>query len=450
MRNSAAVRHVVHTGLAAMVLVTPTYAQTIDDRLQSELPSLKSMYERLHASPEISHFEEQTAAFVAAELRQLGFEVTERVGNYRQAGLTSYGIVAVMQNGNGPAVMIRTDLDGLPVEEKTGLPYASTKTVRNEAGEEVRVMHACGHDLHMTAFVGAARLLSRMKDRWQGTLIMIGQPAEERGTGARAMLDDGLYTRFPRPDYVVALHTDASLEAGKVGYVEGFALANVHSVDITVRGAGGHGAYPHTTKDPVVIAAQIVLALQTIASRETSPFDPVVVTVGSIHGGTKHNIIPDEVHLQLTVRSYREDVRKNVLASIDRIAKNVARAAGMAEDRLPLVAVNENEYTPATYNDPELTQRLTAALQSSLAEQNVVPRDPVMGGEDFGRFALGGEIPISLFWLGAVDPAKVKKSREEGRPLPSLHSSEFAPLPEPAIRTGVKALTMMALELMKK
>ncbi len=433
-----------------ITFVSLAHAQPFDDLLKRELPSLVETYKHLHSNPELSHFEERTASFIAEELRRLGFEVTERVGTYRQPSLTSFGVVGVLRNGRGPTVMLRTDLDALPVEEKTGLPYASKATMNNEAGEEVRVMHACGHDLHMTCFLGAARLLAGMKDRWRGMLVMIGQPAEERGTGARAMLDDGLYTRFPKPDYVIALHTDASLEAGKVGYREGFALANVNSVDITIRGAGGHGAYPHTTKDPIVIAAQVVLALQTIVSRETSPFDPVVVTVGSIHGGTKHNIIPDDVHMQLTVRSYTEEVRKNVLASIERITKNVALAAGVPQERAPIVAVNEDEFTPATYNDPQLTQRLTRALQKVLGNDNVVEKEPVMGGEDFGRFALGGDIPISLFWLGGVDPEKKQRFASEGKPLPSLHSSEFAPLPEPAIRTGVTALTTAVLELMKR
>jgi hippurate hydrolase len=394
--------------------------------------------------------EEKTAAFVAKELRSLGFNVTERVGKYDQTGLTSYGIVALMKNGEGPTVWVRSDLDGLPVEEKTGLSYASKVKAKGADGE-VSVMHACGHDVHITSLLGTARLLVKLKDRWRGTLVLVGQPAEERGAGAKAMLNDALYTRFPRPTYVLALHDNATLEAGKVGYVEGYALAAVNSVDITIRGVGGHGAYPHTTKDPVVVAAQVVLALQTIVSRENSPFDPAVVTVGSIQGGTKHNIIPDEVRLQLTVRTYKEEVRQRVLASIERITRSIAEGAGIPADRMPTVAVRADEFTPATYNNPELTRRLASAMEKELGQANVVKMEPVMGGEDFGRFGLEGrEIPVTIFWLGAVDPAKVAESQRTKTSLPSLHSSQFAPLPDPTIRTGVRAMSTSVLELMKR
>lgn len=432
-----------------MLSVAPAQDR-LDSFIERELPSLVETYKMLHANPELSYAEEKTAAFVSKELRSLGFNVTERIGKYAQPGLTAHGLVAVMKNGEGPVVWVRTDLDGLPVEEKTGLPYASKVKARVGDGE-VGVMHACGHDVHITSLLGTARTLMEFKDRWSGTLVLIGQPAEERGAGAKAMLDDRLYERFPRPTYVLALHDNASLEAGKVGFVEGYALAAVNSVDITVRGVGGHGAYPHTTKDPVVIAAQVVLALQTIVSRENSPFDPAVVTVGSIQGGAKHNIIPDEVNLQLTVRTYKEDVRRRVLASIERITKNIAEAAGIPADRMPTVAVRQEEFTPATYNDPELTRRLSSVVAKGLGEANVVKLDPVMGGEDFGRFSLDGhQIPVTLFWLGAVDPARVADSRKTGTPLPSLHSSQFAPLPEATIRTGVKAMTISVLELLKK
>ncbi len=441
--------------LAAVILLnlTTVVAQsTLDPLVEQELPALVTTYKTLHASPELSYAEAKTAAFVAGELRTLGFDVTERVGKYEQPGLTGYGVVAVLKNGDGPVVWVRSDMDALPVEEQTGLPYASQVKMKTPvSGEEVSVMHACGHDVHIATLLGTARTLVKLKDRWRGTLVLVGQPAEERGAGAKAMLSDGLYTRFPRPAYVLALHDDATLEAGKVGYVEGYALANVNSVDIIIRGVGGHGAYPHTTKDPIVIAAQVVLALQTIVSRENSPLDPAVVTVGSINGGTKHNIIPNEVRLQLTVRTYKEEVRQRVLASIARITKSIAEAAGVRADKLPTVSVREDEFTPATYNNPELTRRLVATLQSTLGADNVVKREPVMGGEDFGRFGLDGQqIPVTLFWLGAVDPVKVEQSLKTGTPLPSLHSSLFAPLPEPTIRTGVKAMTTAVLELMKK
>jgi len=424
--------------------------ENLDGVITRELDSLLSTYKYLHSHPELSYQEKETSNYLAKELRSLGFEVTENVGNYGVPSRTSYGLVAVLRNGDGPTVMVRTDMDSLPVEERTGVPYASRVKVKVEAGE-VGVMHACGHDVHMTSFLGTAKMLSQLNDQWAGTLVMIGQPAEERGAGARAMLRDGLYTRFPKPDFALALHTSASLEAGKIGYREGYALANVDSVDITIRGAGGHGAYPHRTKDPIVIAAQVVLALQTIVSREVGPLDPVVVTVGSIHAGTKHNIIPDEAHLQLTVRSYKPEVRKKLLSSIERITKGIATAAGVPPERAPLVEFSEEEYTPSTYNDPDLTRRVVSVLEATLGSENVVKTDPVMAGEDFSRYGLEDkQIPICMFWLGAVDPARIREAREKGISLPSLHSSEFAPLPEPTIQTGVKAMTSVVLELMKR
>ncbi len=434
---------------AVVALSSSLVGASLEDKVARQLPSLVDVYKHLHAHPELSYHEAETAAYLAGELRQLGFDVTEKVGDYQIEGRVSYGLVAVMRNGAGPTVMLRTDLDGLPVEEKTGKPYASRATGPGDNGDSVPVMHACGHDLHMTSFLGTARLLTEARDQWTGTLVMIGQPAEERGAGAKAMLDAGLYEKFPRPDYALALHTDASLEAGKIGWVPGYALANVDSVDVTVRGKGGHGAYPHTTKDPVALAAQIVLALQTIVSRQVSPLDPAVVTVGSIHGGFKHNIIPDQVHLQLTVRTYKPEVRKAVLESIRRISLDTARAAGFPDDLLPVVEIREEEFTPSTYNDPALTERLASVFEAVFGPDRVVRKQPVMGGEDFSRYALEGEIPIALFWLGAVEPEKAADYARRGVPLPSLHSSEFAPQPEPAIRTGVTALTSAVLELMK-
>ncbi len=437
--------------IVIVLVVHVGHAQSLDDMIKRELAGLVTTYKHLHANPELSHAEQKTAAYVAKELRAQGYTVTENVGKYDQPGLKSYGIVAVMKNGEGPTVMVRTDLDALPVEEKTGVPYASKVKTKNETGDEVSVMHACGHDLHITSFLGTAKMLSQIKDRWRGTLVLIGQPAEERCAGAKAMLNDGLYTRFPKPDYAIALHTNASLEAGKIGYCEGYALANVNSVDITIRGVGGHGAYPQATKDPVVIAAQVVLALQTIVSREISPLDAAVVTVGSIHGGTKHNIIPDEVRLQLTLRSYKEEVRKKLIASIERIVHGIAAAAGVPKERAPIVSVSETESISSTYNNPELTRRLASALQSVLGTENVVRTDPVMGGEDFGRFSLeGNQIPICMIWLGAVAPEKIQRAARGELMLPSLHSSEFAPEIEEPIRTAVKTLTAAVLELMRR
>ena len=309
-------------------------------------------------------------------------------------------------------------------------------------------MHACGHDVHMAVFIGAARVLAGLKDQWQGTLLMVGQPAEEKGAGARAMLKDGLFTRFPKPDYCVALHDKADLEAGTVGYIEGYALGNVDSVDLTIRGVGGHGAWPHKTKDPIVLAAETVLALQTIVSREIPPGEPAVVTVGSIHGGTKHNIIPDEVKLQLTLRSYTDEVRQQTIAAIRRITRGLAEAAGLSEDRMPIVTLLDQEFTPATYNDPALTRRLAAAFKNWFGEANVRPVKPVMGGEDFSEYGrTPDKIPICLFWLGAVKAESIAESEKTGKPLPSLHSSQFAPVPEPTLKTGVTAMTAAVMEL---
>ena len=423
--------------------------QTLDARLDRDMASLVETYKMLHAAPELSHREEKTAAFFAGQLRSLGYTVTERFGKYEAPGLTSYGVVAVLKNGAGPTVLVRTELDALPVEERTGVPYASKVKTKNDAGQEVGVMHACGHDIHITNMLGTAKMLVEMKNQWSGTLVIIGQPAEEVTDGAKSMLRDGLYEKFPKPDFAIALHDSSELEVGKVGYTPGFALASSTSVDVKIRGVGGHGAKPESTKDPVVIAAEIVLALQTISSREISPLDPVVVTVGSIHGGSKHNIIPDEVNLQITVRAYKEEVRQKILAAIERIAKGIALAGGVPEDLAPIVKLNGSG-TGATYNDPKLTERLAGAFVKALGSENVILVPPAMVSEDFGAFSLEQTIPATQFWLGAVDPAKVKQSRETGTPLPSLHSPIFIPAPEPTLRTGIKAMTAAVLDLMKK
>ena len=421
---------------------------SLDAMIDRDIASLLTTYKTLHAAPELSYREEKTSVFVAGELRKLGFTVTERIGKYQNAQRVSYGIVGVLKNGPGPTVLVRTELDALPVEEKTGVAYASQVKTKNDAGLEVSVMHACGHDIHMTSFLGTAKLLTELKNRWSGTLVMLGQPAEETGDGANAMLRDNLYTNFPKPDFAIALHDKPELETGKVGYTPGYAMASATSIDIKIKGIGGHGSAPEATKDPVVVAAQVVMALQTIVSRENSPLDPAVVTVGSIHGGTRYNIIPDEVNLQLTVRTYKEDVRKRILASIERIVKGVATTAGIPEDRAPIVKVSEG--TGSTYNDPQLIERLAGVFKQALGEENVVKLAPIMASEDFGYFSLDQKIPTTLFWLGASEPAKVKANRETGAPLPGLHSALFAPIPEPTLRTGVKAMTSAVLELMKK
>jgi amidohydrolase len=410
-------------------------AQSLDALLDRELPALVETYKAFHASPELSTKEEKSSAKVAARLRELGYTVTERVGKYEEPGLVGYGVVAVMKNGNGPVVLVRSDLDGLPVTEKTGLPYASTQT---------GVMHACGHDVHMTTLLGTASMLAQMKDKWHGTVMLVGQPAEEVGKGASAMVRDGLYQRFPKPNFVIALHDHDALPAGKIGYRAGYFMAGVDSVNLTIRGIGGHGAKPQLTKDPIVIAAETIVALQTLVSRENSPLDPIVVTVGSIHGGTKRNIIPDEVQLLLTVRTYKPEVRTRVLAGIERVARGIAIAAGVPDDRAPIMERIAAESSAPTYNDPELTNRLAAALKRSLGD-DVVEIDPLMVSEDFGFLGLDRAIPAVMLNVGAVDPANIAS----GKRLPGLHSSEFAPLPEPTIRGGVKAMTLAVLELLK-
>src|SRR4026207_696780 len=379
--------------LALFVLNVNAQQLSLDAMIDRDIASWLATYRNLHAAPELSHREEKTSAFVASELRKLGFTVTERIGKFQNTQWTGYGVVAVMKNGPGPTVLVRTELDALPVEEKTGLAYASQVKTKNDAGVEVSVMHACGHDIHMTSFLGTAKMLTELKSRWSGTLVMLGQPAEETGDGANAMLRDSLYTNFPKPDFAIALHDKPELETGKVGYTPGYAMASATSIDIKIRGVGGHGSAPETTKDPIVVAAQVVMALQTIVSRENSPLDPAVVTVGSIHGGTRYNIIPDEVNLQLTVRTYKEEVRKRILASIERITKGVAMAAGIPEDRAPIIKASDTEITGSTYNDPQLTERLATAFRRTLGEENVTLLAPIMASADFGYLGPDPEIP---------------------------------------------------------
>ena len=424
--------------------------QTPQSLADAELPSLLTMYKDLHSHPELSTKEERSAGIVAKELRAAGCDVTENFGKCDNSDWKCYGVVGVMKNGAGPTVLVRTDLDALPVHEETGLPYASTVTVKTEEGKEVPVMHACGHDAHMAMFIGVARALAKLKDQWRGTIIFVGQPAEETGNGARALLHAGLYEKFGKPEFALGFHDKADLQTGHIGVTEGYTYANVDSVDVTVRGVGGHGAYPHKTKDPIVLAAEMVNAWQTIASRENNPLDPIVVTVGSIHGGTKHNIIPDEVKMQLTVRTYKADTRERVLAAIDQIAKGCAMAAGIPSERAPIVSVSRDLFCPATYNNPELTKRLIAVWKKSLGNDNVEIVDPTMGGEDFSEYSLPDHsIPAVDFHVGAVAPAKIAEFKQAGKELPTLHSSKFAPVPEPTIRVGVIGMTSAVLDLMK-
>lgn len=412
--------------------------ESVKKRIDAEFADLEGLYKHLHTNPELSLRELRTADRMAKELTKVGFEVTTKFGET--------GVVGVLKNGKGPTVLVRTDMDALPVTENTGVPYASKVRVRDKNDNEVGVMHACGHDIHMTCWVGTARVLAAMKDKWQGTLIFIGQPAEEIGTGARLMLEAGLYKKFGKPDYCLALHCDSIRAYGTVGYTEGLAMANVDSVDVTVKGKGGHGAAPHMTVDPIVLAARIVLDLQTLVSREIDPVEPAVVTVGSIHGGTKHNIIPPEVQLQITVRSTKDKVRKHLLDGIKRIAEACAKGANAPP---PVVKVVESEFTPALYNNPELTKKIVGVFRDVLGADKVKERPPLMGGEDFSRFAQGN-VPIFLFWLGTVDPKRVAEAEKGGKPLPSMHSEFYAPVPEPSIRTGVLAMSSAVLKLVGK
>ncbi|WP_447762249.1 amidohydrolase [Sphingopyxis panaciterrae] len=430
---------------AALALSVPAAAQTeaLGGEVGKQMPSLMEIYKDLHANPELSFMEVRSAGILAAEARKLGFQVTEKVGGT--------GIVAVMKNGPGPVVLVRADMDGLPVTEQTGLAGASKIRVTTKEGVETGVMHACGHDTHMTAWIGVARLMAANKDKWSGTLVMIGQPAEERGAGARMMLEDGLYTRFPKPQYALAFHDAAQFPAGMIGYTPGYALANVDSVDITVKGLGGHGAYPQTTKDPIVLASRIVGALQTLVSREISPLDSAVVTVGSFHAGAKHNIISDEAKLQLTVRSYTDEVRDHLLDGIARIAKGEAIAAGIPEDKMPVVSVDRNEFTPSTFNTPEFTEEMATFLKGRFSDQRVVQMPPVMGGEDFSRFGREDKsIKSLIIWVGGVPRAEYDAAKKEGRTLPSLHSPFWAPEANTVIATATEALTAMTMKLMPK
>jgi amidohydrolase len=411
---------------------TPT-TQEID----SIFPDADALYLDLHRNPELGFQEIQTSAKLAARLKALGFDVTTGVGKT--------GVVGVLRNGAGPTVMLRTELDALPVAEKTGLPFASTVVMKNAAGQSTLVMHACGHDLHMAAWAGTARLMAEHRSRWSGTLVMVGQPAEEGLGGARAMLTDGLFTRFPRPDFALSLHDDDTMPAGTIGYHPGLFRAMSDSVTITVYGRGGHGAMPHNTVDPIVLASRIVLSLQTIVSRENNPVDPVVITVGSIHGGTQANIIPDEVRLQLSVRTYTDEVRTRTFAAIRRIAKGEALSAGAPRE--PLVESPERA-NPPVYNDPTLTLRLAGALKKGLGESTVVEMPAKMTSEDFSEYGLAG-VPSALLHIGAVHPSKLAAARQSGVPVPAPHSPEWAPEREPTLKGAIRAETTALLELFR-
>jgi amidohydrolase len=405
--------------------------------LDALYPSLDALYCDLHKNPELSLHEEKTSAKLAERMRALGYEVTEHVGGY--------GIVCVLKNGAGPTVMVRTDLDALPIKEQTGLPYASTATTTNDTGETVSLMQACGHDVHMASWIGAATLLAKAKDRWHGTLVFIGQPAEEKLQGAETMVKDGLLTRFPKPDFVVGLHDTNLQPAGQIGVLAGPVFAASNAVDITFYGKGGHGAMPHRTVDPIVMAARTVVTLQTIVAREVNPFDPAVVTVGTFRAGTKRNIIADEAKLELTVRSYKPEVQKQLLAAIERIAK--AEAAAARAPKEPLVVGDSKEASRVVFNDPALTARLEKAFRRGLGEAAVATSQPSSGSEDFGVFGEAAGVPSVQLRVGTVEAGEFAKAQAEGRDTPGLHTAKFAPEREPTIRGGVSALTLSVLEL---
>lgn len=431
--------------------------------VESDYNYVLDLYTHFHENPELSYLEKESAARMAKEWRELGFTVTEGLGDkWVKAkvkaevgsvaeGVGGYGLIGILKNGDGPTVMLRADMDALPLEEKTGLSYASKVTAADYRGVEAPVMHACAHDSHMAILIGAARQLVQNKDKWSGTLVLLGQPAEEVGGGAIAMLDGGLYKKFPKPDYVLATHTSGWDKAGDVTYTSGYALANVDSVDIYVKGVGAHGSAPHFGKDPIVIGAQIINSLQTLVSRELNPLEAGVVTVGAFNAGYKHNIIPDEAHLQITVRSYKDDVRETLLDGIRRIGKAQAISAGLPEELHPRVEINE-DYTPSTYNDPAMTERVMGAVAKQLGDERVYARPPSMGGEDFSFFHRADkDIPTLIFWTGGSNRAAMEKAAEgKGPNPPGNHSPFFAPEPEAALKTGVEAMTIGAMELLKK
>ncbi len=430
---------------SVLCLTSSTLAYAVQDNakaVKAAMPELMAIYKDLHQTPELSSVEFNTAKKLAKTARDLGFEVTEKVGGT--------GVVAVLKNGKGPTVLIRADMDALPVKEQTGLAFASKVTTTTEEGQQAHVMHACAHDTHMSSWVGAAKLLSKNKANWSGTLVMILQPAEERGRGAKDMIADGLYKRFPKPDYALAFHNSASLKAGVIGYTPGYTFANVDSVNILVKGVGGHGAYPHATKDPIVLGARIVGALQTLVSRELDPQDPAVVTVGSFQSGTKHNIISDQALLLLTVRSYSDETRQTLLDGIARIAKGEGIAMGVPDKLLPIVTVKD-EFTPATYNEPEFTKKMANLFSTELGKDRVIEVPAVMAGEDFGRYYRANtKIKSMIFWVGGVPHDKWQSAQDTGEGLPSLHSPFWAPDAEKVIATATQAMNSAVLSILAK
>jgi len=434
-------------------LALPTFAQRpqpadLTAFEQAQFPNLLATYKTLHAHPELSHHEAQTSATLADALRKSGYTVTDHVGLYPD-GSHAFGVVGILKNGPGPTLLVRGDMDALPIIEETGVPYASHVLTKNKSGEEVGVMHACGHDVHTTVLMGTAQALAQDRKAWHGTLMIVGQPSEETIDGAKAMLADHLYDRFGRPDMVIGLHDTSDRAAGTVALTSGPSMASSTSVDVLIRGIGGHGAYPQLGRDPVVLAAMFIVDMQTIVSREQDPQSPSVVTVGSIHGGTKRNIIPNEVKLELTTRAFSDKSRDTTLSGLRQIALGIGATAALPPDKMPTVTVLEAESTPVLFNDPSLTARVRSTLVQTLGEQNVFTGEPVMGSEDVGVFSLDNKIPTCYFRLGAADPTKFAAATAAGKPLPGPHTSRFEPDPEPTLRTGVQSLTAAAISLLQ-
>ena len=434
---------------AFVFLAAAATAQDVPSFVNSELPALIDTYKDIHSHPELSHFEARTSHLLADALREAGYTVTERVGKYPD-GSQAYGVVGILKNGAGPTLMIRADMDALPIVEETGVPYASHVTTKNKDGQTVGVMHACGHDVHTTVLIGTARAMAGMKSQWHGTLMLVGQPSEETIDGAKAMLADHLYERFGRPDRIIGLHDTNELPAGSVGLTSGVMQASSTSIDVVIRGIGGHGAAPQAGRDPITLAALYITQIQTIVSREESPLDPTVVTVGDIHGGTKRNIIPDEVKLELTTRSFTDKSRDTVIQGLKQMAAGITASAGLPPEKAATVTVLDDESTPVEYNDPTMTVQVKAVLVKTLGADRVIDLTRIMGSEDVGVFALPKhEIPLVYFRLGAMDPAKLAAAHAAGKELPGPHTSRFEPLPEPTLRTGVTAMTTVAKSLLQ-
>ncbi len=419
----------------------PSSTLWISSYVNTHIDELIDFYKELHMRPELSLYEKETSALLAKEMRKIGFEVTENFGGY--------GIVCILKNGDGPTVLYRTDMDGLPVIEKTQLPYSSNHKMLNAEGIENQTMHACGHDMHMTVWLGTAQALIEMKDQWSGTALFIGQPAEEIGAGSKLMLDAGLYEKFPIPDFGIGLHSSPDIPAGQVGFGKGYTMARAESIDIKIFGRGAHGASPHKSIDPVVLASLMVMELQTVVSRNVDPIESAVLTVGAIHGGTKHNIIPDEVTLQITLRTFKDEVRKTIHKRIKEIARGIGVTAGLPEKNYPQVEIPDVTTDP-NYNDPDLVDKMTVSAQKMIGEEQVVYAPPQMVAEDFARYGQTKEdVPTVLYWLGTV-PKDLITAAKKGESLPALHSPFYYPDPEKSIETGVKVTTQIMVDLFEK